>query len=144
MTSLRLSLRSSRTLVVLLSLLHLAAVVSAGLSLAGWPLALVEAGVCLSALGTLGEALQRWPDSALELELRDDGSAAWRDRRGLWHEGRLTHSSCVSTWLAVIGLALPEARARLLVLLADAATPEDLRHLRQWLRWRPQHTRDLQ
>jgi hypothetical protein len=163
-------LQSSRILAALLALLHLFALFSAAVSLEGWPLVLVEAGVCLSALGAIGEALQRWPDSTLELELHEDGRAAWRDRRGVWHEGNLRNSNYVSSWLMIVALAFPAAspeartgphgpvslwsfarafgwpaRRRLLVLLSDAAAPEDLRKLRVWLRWRArmaQNTRD--
>ncbi|MBI4291115.1 MAG: hypothetical protein HY661_06530 [Betaproteobacteria bacterium] len=141
MATLRFPLQSSRILAVLLALLHLFALFSAAVSLAGWPLVLVEAGVCLSAVGSIGEALQRWPGSALELELREDGGAAWRDRRGIWHEGNLRNSNYVSSWLLIVALA----PRRLLVLLSDAAAPEDLRKLRVWLRWRAtlaQNTRD--
>ena len=179
MATLRFPLQSSRILAVLLALLHFFALFSAAASLEGWPLVLVEAGVGLSAVGAIGEALQRWPDSALELELHEDGRAAWRDRRGIWHEGKLRNSSYVSSWLLIVALAVPEAtrercaseRAqrtcrnalaylcsflgkaaspaprRLLVLLSDAASPEDLRKLRVWLRWRSvvsQNTRDAQ
>lgn len=136
MATLRFPLQSSRILAVLLAFLHLFALFSAAVSLEGWPLILVEAGVCLSAVGAIGEALQRWPGSALELELHEDGSAAWRDRRGIWHEGKLCNSSYVSSWLLIVALAVPGAPRRPLVLLADAAAPEDLRKLRVWLRWR--------
>jgi hypothetical protein len=147
MATLRFPLQSSRILAALLALLHLIALFSAVVSLDGWPLALVEAGVCLSALGTIGEALRRWPDSALELELHDDGRAAWRDRGGIWHEANLRNSNYVSSWLMIVALAVPRTLAsrRLLVLLPDAAAPEDLRRLRAWLRWRTgmaQNTRD--
>ncbi len=146
MATLRFPLQSSRILAVLLALLHLFALFSAAVSLEGWPLILVEAGVCLSALGTIGDALQRWPDSALELELHEDGSAAWRDRRGQWHEGKLRNSNYVSSWLLIVALAVPGAPRRPLVLLPDAGSPEDLRKLRVWLRWRAalsQNTRDV-
>ena len=143
MATLRFPLQSSRILAVLLAFLHLFALFSAAVSLEGWPLLLVGAGVCLSALGAIGEALQRWPNSALELELREDGGAAWRDRSGNWHEGKLRNANYVSSWLLIVALAAPR---RLLVLLADAANPEDFRKLRVWLRWRatlPKDTRDV-
>lgn len=136
MAALRIPLQSSPILAALLALLHALALLSAGVSLEGLPLAVAGAGVCLSAAGSLGEALRRWPRSALEMELRDDGGAAWRDRRGAWHEGKIAGPNYVSSWLLIAALASPGGHRRLLVLLPDAADPEDLRKLRLWLRWR--------
>ena len=143
MPVLRIPLQSSPILALLLALLHLLALFSASVSLEGWPLAVIGVGVCLSATGSIGDALRRWPRSALEIELRDDGGAAWRDRRGAWHEGRSTSPNYVSPWLVIAALAVPGAPRRLLVLTPDAADPEDLRKLRLWLRWRASVPEDV-
>ena len=143
MAALRIPLQSSPTLASLLALLHILALFSATVSLEGWPLALAGAGVCLSAAGSIGDALRRWPRSALELELCDDGGAAWRDRRGAWHQGRIAGPSYVSSWLLIAPLSSPGERRRLLVLMPDSAEREDLRKLRLWLRWRATGSKDV-
>ncbi|MBI2317990.1 MAG: hypothetical protein HYU75_13605 [Betaproteobacteria bacterium] len=147
MATLRLPLRPSPILAVVLALLHGLALAAAAASLEGWALGLAAAGICLSSVGAIGEALQRWPGSALELELGADGVAAWRDRRGARHQGVLCSASFVSSWLLIVAIGVPGARRRHLVLPPDAAAPGDLRRLRQFLRWQAagtQNTRDAQ
>ena len=133
---LRVSLRPSALLASLLILVHVLALGALTVSLEGLPLALSAAGVVFSALGTAGEALQRWRDSPMAIELRDDGRAAWRDRGEQWHETGLAPGGYVSPWLVILPLEGSGGRRKWLVIGPDAAPGEDLRRLRAWLRWR--------
>ncbi len=90
-----------------------------------------------SAVWTVGEAFQRWADSPCELELRDDGDAAWRDRHGHWHQTSVASGGYVSPWLIVVPVAGSGWRRKWIVILPDAASRDDRRRLRVWLRWRP-------
>ena len=143
MENLRLRLRPSRLLAGALALLHAIALFSAMSSLDAWAALVVSSGVVFSAVWVIGEALQVWPGSALEVELRADGSAAWRDRHGTLHEGTVARSSHVSYRLVTLGLSGRGRRQRWLVLLPDSAAAEDFRKLRLWLRLRaagPEHS----
>jgi toxin CptA len=119
-----------------LALLHVIALFSVLSSLDAWTALLVSSGVVFSAVAVIGEALQIWPSSALELELRGDGSAGWRDRRGTWHDGTVARSRHVSYTLVTLALSGQGRRRRWLVLLPDSAAAEDFRKLRLWLRLR--------
>ena len=116
---------------------HLLGLLALAVSLDGIALMLASAGLALSAIRTAGEALQRWSDSASELELREGGRAAWRDRRGRWHETSIARGGYVSPWLIIVPLAGSAWRRNWIVIPADAASPDDRRRLRVWLRWRP-------
>jgi len=107
-----------------------------GTSLEGLALVSAAAGALISAIWTTGEALQRWPDSPLEIELRDDGTGAWLDRRGARHETRVSPGGYVSLWLVVVLLTGVNGRRKWVVIPQDAASGEDRRRLRVWLRWR--------
>lgn len=130
-------LRPSPVLAFLLIIGHLLGLLALAVSLDGLALVLTAAGVGLSAIRTTGEAFQWWADSPLELELRDDGRGAWRDRRGRRYESAIASGGYVSPWLIVVPLARSGWRQKWLVILPDAASPEDRRRVRVWLRWRP-------
>ena len=130
-------LRPSPVLAFLLFTGHLLGFLALTASLDGLALALAMAGAGLSAVRTIGDALQRWSDSPFELELRDGGGGAWRDRRGAWHETSVISGGYVSPWLIIVPLEGSGWRHKWLVLPPDAASPEDRRRLRIWLRWRP-------
>ena len=134
---LRISLQPSKRLAVSLAALHALALVSACVSLTGWPLVLVAAGVVLSAVHGTGEALQLWPGTPRSLEIHADGRAAWRDGGNRWHDCRVARATYVSAHLVVLGLQGEGWRARWLSLLADSADSESLRQLRVRLRWPP-------
>jgi len=134
---LRISLAPSKRLAVSLAALHVLALISAYMSLTGWPLALVAAGVVLSAVQATGDALQMWPGCPRNLEIQADGRAAWRDGGNRWHECRVARSIYVSAHLVILGLRSEGWRARWLTLLPDSADPESLRQLRVRLRWPP-------
>jgi len=134
--TLQVDLKPSLRLAGLLLVAHALALVAACLSLAGWPRVLVGFGVLLSGTGCLAEVLQRSPRAAVGLELREDGSASWRDRSGRWHESRLRSDHFVSGAFVVLGLDVAGGGRKWLVLLGDSALPTDFRRLRVWLRWR--------
>src|SRR3989442_13666621 len=88
-STLQLDLKPSLKLAGLLLAAHVLALAATWVSLAGWPQVLVGFGILLSGTGCLAEVLHRSPRAAVSLELREDGRAAWRDRNGGGHEGRL-------------------------------------------------------
>lgn len=132
----RVRLRPSPVFASLLVIGHLLGFLAVGVSLDGPALGLAGAGVLLSAIWTAGEALQRWADSPLEIELRDGGSGAWLDRRGNWHETRIATGGYVSLWLIIVPLAGVGGRRKWVVIPRDGASGEERRRLRVWLRWR--------
>lgn len=114
---------------------HGLALLAAWVSLSGWVHMLVAFGVCLSALGCLAEALQWSGRAAVALELRADGRARWRDRKGLWHESLLGNDHFLSPVLMVVGLLTGGRSRKRIVLFSDSAAPEELRRLRVRLQW---------
>ena len=133
-------LRPSPGIAALLAIGHLLAVFALALGLDGFPFVLASAGVGLSAYFTVAAALLRSSDSAVEIELRAEGRAAWRDRDGDWHEAALERGGFVSPWLILIPLAATGARLKWIVVPPDAASADDRRRLRVWLRWRRDRT----
>ena len=136
--TLRIDLKPSRRLACLLGFFHAVAIVSACISLSGWAQYLVAGGVLLSAVGCLAQALLRVPAAAVSLELRPDGSASWRDRRGAWREGRLEGGQLVWPALIILGLRQSRPSRKWIVLMPDSARADELRRLRVWLRWQPE------
>ena len=130
-------LRPSPVLAVLLIAGHLLGLFALAVSLDGIALGLGAVGVVVSAIGTAAEALQCRADSPFELELREGGCGAWRDRRGRWHETSLASGGYVSQWLIIVALAGRGWRRKWVVVAPDAASGDDRRRLRVWLRWRP-------
>ncbi|MGB7542668.1 MAG: protein YgfX [Burkholderiales bacterium] len=133
--TLRVELRPSFQLAGLLAVAHVFALVSVWISLAGWPLYLVVAGILISVTACLTETIHRSASAVTALELRTEGRAAWRDRGGNWHEGRLRRDNFVSVPLVVIGLDQSQPSRKWIVLLSDSAPADELRRLRVWLRW---------
>ena len=132
---LRIDLRSSRLLSLVLVLAHGLAVYAVWISLSGLPRALAAVAVLASLAATLAHALLRTPGSPVSLELTEDGRLSWRDRRGAWHEGTLGVSHFVSPFLVVVELRPGVRGVKRLVLLADSAPRDELRRLRVRLRW---------
>jgi len=126
----------SPVLAALIIVVHILAGFALSVSLEGPALALALAGVGFSALRAAGDALRRWPDSALAIELREDGRAAWRDRRERWHEAAIGGGGYASPWLIVVPLAAPGHGRKWIVVGPDAASDSDRRSLRSWLLWR--------
>jgi toxin CptA len=131
--ALRLDLKPSRLLAGALVSAHGLAGAAAWISLSGWVQYLAWGAI----LASLAQALLRAAHPALSLELNEDGRASWRNRDGIWHEGRLGRSHFVSAALAVLELETAGLRRRKrVILMADSVSPEDFRRLRVWLRWR--------
>src|SRR5258708_24263360 len=125
-STLQLDLKPSLKLAGWLLLAHVLALAAAWVSLAGWPRVLVGFGILLSCAGCLAEVLQRSSRAAVSLELREDGGASWRDRRGRWHEGSVCSDHFVSAALVVLGLDLTRRGRKRVVLLGDFTPPQDL------------------
>ena len=135
MPQLRIELKPSLRIAAGLGAVHVLALAAACLSLKGTPLYIVVCGIALSAVGCFSEILHRTSRSAVALELLDDGSASWQDRRARWHEGRLGNDHLVSEALVVMRVDQVQGGRKWLVLSADSGAPEDMRRLRVWLRW---------
>ena len=134
--SLTVSLRPSRVLALALTVMAAAAFACAWVSLPRLALAPVAAGIALGWIWHVAQAMQRSRSALRTLELNAKGGARCEDARGEWREAEILPGSYVSSWLVVVALGAGGRRWRSLVLLPDAATAEDLRRLRVWLRWR--------
>ena len=141
-STLRIEIRPSRELAALLAAAHILALVAAWIALGGWPRYLVEFGILLSAAGCLAEVFQRSDRSATSVELRGDGSASWRDRAGVWHEGRLGRDHYLSPVLVVVELRREDRGRKRIVLFVGSTPSEEMRRLRIWLRWHPVGSKD--
>jgi|SRR5215813_7581500 len=137
---LRIDLRPSRLLSLVLVVAHGLAAYSVWISLGGLPKILAAVAVLASLAATLAHALLRTPGSAVSLELAEDGRASWRDRRGAWREGALGSSHFVSPLLVVVELKPRHRGVKRLVLFADSASRDELRRLRVRLRWGRHHS----
>jgi hypothetical protein len=141
--SLRMELKPSLRLAGALASAHLLALAGAAAALVGWPLLLVAAGIVLSCAVTVADALQRTLRSARALELRAEGTCAWRDGAGRWHEGTLHGPRFVAPGLVVLPLKKGALRRKWIVLLPDSSDRESLRRLRGLLRWRADAMHDV-
>jgi hypothetical protein len=139
---LRIELKPSRALVCILGIVHALALLTAWVSLNGWAQVLVLIGTLVSAAGCLVEALLVSPSAAHALELHPDGRASWRDRTGLWHEGRLGGQRFATPALVVLGLEQAQRSSQWIVLMPDSVKDDALRSLRVWLRWRRERAED--
>ena len=136
--SLRVELKSSFLLGGVLGSVHLLALTAAAISLHGWPLFLLGAGILLSGVAVTAEALFCAAAAARGLELRADGQCAWRDGGDRWHESRIVEPRFVAGGLIVLGLRTNAQKRKWIVLLPDSSDRESLRRLRVWLRWSAQ------
>ena len=134
--ALRLELRPSRLLTLALVLVHGLALAAVWIGLGGWARYGAGAMILVSAAGCLLQVLLRAPSHAVSLELRADGRASWRNRRGTWHEGMLGSDHFVSAAFVVLELQETRGGRKRVVLAADSVPPDDFRHLCVWLRWR--------
>src|SRR2546422_8808246 len=103
-STLQLDLKLSPNLAGLILAADVLALAATWVRLAGWPQVLVGFGILLSGTGCLAEVLHRSPRAAVSLELREDGRAAWRDRNGGWHEGRLRRGPFFSRAMGGFGV----------------------------------------
>lgn len=136
---LKLSLRPSRRLAVLLVLAHLAAAGAAlvveipvALKIA---LTLLVSASCAASL--YGPALLRSDEAIVGLEIGEGTGLSFQTRRGEWREGTLSGSSFVAPYLVVLNVRAPGRRfARHVVIMPDSIDAEDFRRLRVRLWWR--------
>lgn len=124
--ALHLSLRRPAALCAAVSFVHLAALACAWLALAGWPLALVTAGVVLSGFAQW----LRLSTQVVDLECRPDGGLALAGRART-----LASSALPLPWLAVIRLRDQLGRCEALIITPDRVDAAAFRRLRVWLRW---------
>ena len=113
-----------------------AALACAWISLPAVALPPVAAGIVFAWVWHLAQSLQRAASAVREIEIDATGSTRWRDRAGQWHDAKVLPGSYVSAWLVVVILGTSAGGRRALVLPPDAASGDDLRRLRAWLRWR--------
>lgn len=133
--TLSLALRPSRALALALTLMAATALACAWISLPALAFAPIAAGIVLAWGWHCAQALQWGAGAARALELGTQGGVRLEDGRGAWQEAEMLPDSYVSGWLIVMNMT-NGGRRRSLVLLPDAASAEDLRRLRVWLRWR--------
>lgn len=131
--ALRLDLRPSRLLAATLIVAHVLGLAAAWISLSGWAQYAAVAGILVFLSGFLAQALLT---QAVSLELREDGHASWRTRKGGWQEGRLGRNNFVSAALVVLELEFEGRGRKWVVLMGDSTPPDEFRRLRVWLRWR--------
>jgi len=136
---LSIGLRPSVRLALWMGAAHLLGASGFWLAPIPWPLAAgASALVAISLVRTLRRhALLISGDALIELELRDDGSAAARSRAGGWADYQVHGSSFISSVLTIVNLQ-PGGRAgsRSVLVTSDNADPDAFRRLRVWLGWR--------
>ena len=132
-------LRPSVRLAVLLGAAHAAGALGFWLAPIPRPLAAgATAVVGVSLVRALRRhALRISADALIELELRDDGSAAACSHAGGWADYRVDGSSFVSSALTIVNLRVPgSARLCSALVTRDNVDAEAFRRLRVWLGWR--------
>lgn len=136
---LRVNLRSSRLLTVILALAHGAAIAV---------ILLVDLPIGVKAVAATGLAVywlvfvRRLPllltaGSVMAIEIGSDNKLSVQTNRGEWDECEVLGSTYVTPYLTVLNLRQSENRvARRIVILPDSINVEDFRKLRVWLRWK--------
>jgi toxin CptA len=136
---LRLALKPSRQLTIMLALLHLAALGSLfPLDLPAWPRLVAACAVILSAVTAIRRhAFLLSPYSVRELTLGADGSVEAASPGQNSFPAAISLQSTVFTWLVVLLLDAPGSRRRVpVVILPDSLQADEFRALRSWLRWK--------
>jgi len=140
---LRLSLKSSRRLAVVLVSGFVAA--AAAVHLADFGGRFGTASELAAYLGLAGacwwhvrrDALLRAPGAIREVVLHDDGRLDATCRDGRVISGTQQPGGHASRWLATIRYLPEEGRlARVVLVMPDNLSPDEFRRLRVWLRWR--------
>lgn len=134
--SLSVSLKPSRILALALTAMASAALGCAWISVPGVAFLPIALGIALAWSSHCADALQFRSSAVRALELDANGGVRCQSRLGKWQDAAISPGSYVSRWLIVVILADDDRRRRSLVLLPDAATADELRRLRVWLRWR--------
>ena len=134
----RVTLKRSRSLAVLLTAAHIAAIATLlPLDLPIWArVSAVLAIVASLVRSVFRHALLRSSRCLCAIELREKDEAAVQIRDGTWHAARVLGTSYVSPFVSVINLRV-EGRifAQHMLVVPDNAEPEYFRRLRVWLRW---------
>jgi len=134
MAVLRLELRASRTLALVLVLLHAAAAICLLIILPGY--AGVSLALLVLALGGAAardRALLRAPGSVRALELADDGAATLELADGRRLAGRVSPRRHVGAWWVVLPVSGGVRRS--LLVHRDMLPAADFRVLRLWALW---------
>ena len=133
----RLALKPSPRQAFAMGAIHALAVLAVTVSLEGLAMVLVLMGVALSASRSVANPML-WLESAVAgFEIMPDGTGQWSDCRGEWHSASRIRVTWCGDLLIVIGFWRQGAPWRWLLLTPDAASPDGLRALRVWARWRP-------
>jgi len=133
--TLSVALQPSRILALALTTMAGAALACAWISVPIAAFVPIAAGVILAWAWHCAQALLLRRSAVRTLELDANGGVRCQDGLGNWQEAALLTGSYASRWLVVLMLGTA-GRRRSLVLLPDAAAPDELRRLRVWLRWR--------
>lgn len=133
--ALSISLRPSRILALALTAMTGAALACAWISVPIAAFLPIAAGVIIAWAWHCAQALLLRHSAVRALELDAKGGVRCQDGLGSWQEAAILSGSYASRWLVVLLLGMA-GRRRSLVLLPDAAAPDELRRLRVWLRWR--------
>lgn len=138
--------RPSVRLALVIGAAHLMGASGFWLAPVPWPLAAGATAVVAASLvmALRRHALRLSEDALIDLELREDGSAAACSRAGRWAEYRIDGSSLVSSALTIVNLrAEGGGRLRSILLTNDSVDAEAFRRLRVWLGWRRRADDDL-
>jgi Membrane-bound toxin component of toxin-antitoxin system len=134
MAVLRLELRASRTLAVVLALLHLGAALCLLMVLPGYVgMSLALLILALGGAAARDKALLRAPGSVCALELAGDGAATLELADGRRLAGRVSPRRHVGGWWVV--LPVSGGTRRSVLVLRDMLSTEDFRFLRLWALW---------
>jgi toxin CptA len=131
----RVHLRPSRSLAAAVIVSHAAALGAVVFTLPTVAAMVAGAGVALSALEHLRQALHRTPLSVVGLEFGADAKVAVAGPAGEWSVATLKSVAVPAPWLAVATMRDSAGQRRAVVVLPDAIDPEAFRRLRVWLRW---------
>jgi hypothetical protein len=119
----------------LIVLVHVAAAAAAAFLLPAPAALLVASGLAITGWAGVSAALVRGAYAVREIELRPDGSAAFIDGQGEWHEADVAGAATLGHRLAALRLHA-EGRRRAIVLVPGAVDPAAFRRARVWARWR--------
>jgi toxin CptA len=136
--ALRIELRASLRLAMILAVAHVAAIAIAARVLpnSAWMLGLCAVLVLNGGWTIWRHALLRYPGSIVALEFRGEGECSVRLRRGEWLQCRILPATYATPLLIVLNLK--HARSwfrRYVVLFPDSIPMEVHRRLRVRLRW---------
>jgi toxin CptA len=138
MAMVKIRIRPSRQLALLLALAHVvAAAVPLTLPLTVWAKGLLLLAIAASLGRSLwGPALLRAADAVVAVEIGEGGAASYQTRRGDWHHAALLDTSFVAAGLTVLNFRIQGSWiARHIVIMPDSVAKDDFRRLRVWLRW---------